>query len=470
MTEGRARTFHAATFGCKVNQYETQSLREAWSARGFVEVETPEKAATILVNTCAVTARAVSDVRRAIARLHRDAPEARIVVTGCAAQVLRDELEALPGVVTVVPQDAKAGLADYEPDSESGSAGLRDLAVVPRQGEDARGSCGASSWTGSKDRAECVPSRPFPAFSISDFRRARPVVKVQDGCSHGCTYCIVPLTRGPSCSREPGAVVEELRRLFLAGFREVMLSGVNLRLYGRDLACGSDFWSLLARVERELAPEWAGRVRLRISSLEPGQLGTRALDALGASRLVCPHLHLSLQSGSPEVLRRMGRGHYSPLPLLDFLKDLASVWPVFGLGADFLMGFPGEDEAAFTETMDYVRALPLTYAHIFPYSRRPGTVAAKLTGQLPQAVRKARAAAVRGVVEVKRRAFAAHLASMPRLAVVLDGNGARKGVTEYYTECRVRRVPSGHHPRAVLVVRPTGHEGGSVLAVPLDAV
>lgn len=440
---GAKTSFHAATFGCKVNQYETQSLREAWLRRGFTEVDTPEGADVILVNTCAVTARAVSDVRRAIARLHRAAPAAGIVVTGCAAQVLREEFTGLPGVVAVVPQEAKATLAAYDPVS----------AILPS----------AATTDIARGDAVATPAPAFPDFRIEGFRRARPVVKVQDGCSHRCTYCIVPLTRGASRSREPAEVIAELRRLLDAGFREVMLSGVNLRLYGRDISGAGDFWDLLQQVERELAPEWAGRARLRISSLEPGQLGTHALDVLGDSRLVCPQLHLSLQSGSPDVLRRMGRGHYSPAPLLDFLHDLEDVWPVFGLGADILMGFPGESEAAFAETLDFVRVLPLTYAHVFPYSRRPGTVAASLPEHLPQGIRKQRAAAVRDVVAQKRSAFAGRLAGLPSLSVVLDGAGARKGVSEYYAECRVRRVPHGHDHRGVLVVRPIGVEAGCVV-------
>ncbi|WCB47544.1 MiaB/RimO family radical SAM methylthiotransferase [Nitratidesulfovibrio vulgaris] len=453
--KGATTSFHAATFGCKVNQYETQSLREAWLRRGFTEVDTPEGADVILVNTCAVTARAVSDVRRAIARLHRAAPAAGIVVTGCAAQVLREEFAGLPGVVAVVPQEAKATLAVYDP-----AAAI----MPPVSTHDAHGDA-ATAQASSATSGDVVPAQAsvFPDFRIEGFRRARPVVKVQDGCSHRCTYCIVPLTRGASRSREPGEVVAELRRLLDAGFREVMLSGVNLRLYGRDLSGAGDFWDLLQRVERELAPEWAGRARLRISSLEPGQLGAHALDVLGGSRLVCPQLHLSLQSGSPDVLRRMGRGHYSPAPLLDFLRDLGGTWPVFGLGADILMGFPGESEDAFAETLDFVRALPLTYAHVFPYSRRPGTVAASLPEHLPQEIRKARAAAVRDVVAQKRAVFAERLAGLPALSVVLDGAGARKGISEYYAECRVRRVPHGHDHRAVLTVRPVGVEAGCVV-------
>jgi MiaB/RimO family radical SAM methylthiotransferase len=266
------RKFHVSTLGCKINQYESEALGEAWRAKGLVEAEAPEEAQVLLVNSCAVTSRAVSDLRATVRRLRKQNPSARIVVTGCAAQVLAAELAAMPEVDEVVPQERKAELL---------AGPLRRAAA-----------------------ADPESPRVFPPFSIASFRRARAVVKVQDGCSHGCTYCIVPLTRGRSVSREPAEVLSELRRLLDAGYRELVLSGVNLRQFGRDLAEPLDFWDLLARVEAELAPQWAGRARLRLSSLEPAQLCAKGLDALGGSRLVAPHLHLSLQSGDESVLRR----------------------------------------------------------------------------------------------------------------------------------------------------------------------
>ena len=420
------RVFHALTLGCKINQYETEAVREAWLARGWREAADPAEASVLLINSCAVTARAVADVRQAVARMHRAAPQGRIVVTGCAAQVLREDIAALPGVADVVGQQAKVSLLRYDP--EIGAAGAHEP-----NGED-----------GGDDLS--VGDGAFPAFRIDGFTRSRPVLKVQDGCSHRCTYCIVPLARGAARSRDPREALAEARRLLDAGFRELIVSGVNLRQYGRDLPGGGpDFWDLLAFLERELAPQWAGRARLRISSLEPGQLGERALDVLAESRLVAPQLHLSLQSGSPGVLRRMGRGHYRPEPLLDFVRELAQVWPLFGLGADILTGFPGETDAEFGETLDFVGALPLTYAHVFPYSRRPGTPAAVMEGQLPQEVKKRRAAELRGAVAAKKATFLHRLLAEPRLLVAPEGARGVKGVCEYYAECR---FTGGRRPAA----------------------
>ena len=306
-----------------------------------------------------------------------------------------------------------------------------------------------------------VPARAgWQPFAISGYDRARPVLKVQDGCSHRCTYCVVPLARGRSVSRDPAEVLAEAERLLMAGFREIVLGGINLRQYGTDLPGRPDFWDLLAGLERALAPRWADRVRLRLSSLEPGQLGSKALDVLGASRLVCPHLHLSLQSGDPEVLRRMGRGHYRPEQALEFSRELAAVWPVFGLGADLLVGFPGETAGQFGNTLALARALPLSYAHVFPYSPRPGTPAADLDGQVPQEEKKARAASLRAVTSARKRAFLKVLAGGGPLSVLVE-NAEGEGVSEHYAPCRVEGVSA---VRALVRARPVGLEGGRVLA------
>ena len=375
-----AVSFYLATLGCKVNQYESHALREAWSARGWQEAERPEQAEVILVNSCAVTARAVADVRNAVRRLHRAAPESAIIVTGCAAEVLEKELADLPGVRAVIGQSRKEELL----------ADFRGRVLAPEDFRSVKAHSGAHSAAPVLEKKKGRGAAPFPAFAVSGYDRSRAVLKVQDGCSHGCTYCIVPLARGRARSRTAEDSLSEARRLLAAGFREIVISGVNLRQYGRDLpgtsgrgdAPGDDFWDLLARLDRELGPEWAGQARLRVSSLEPGQLGSKALDVLGASRMAAPHLHLSLQSGSPSVLRRMGRGHYDPATLPEFFARLRTVWPVFGLGADLLTGFPGESEAEFADTLALVDAVGYAQAFSFKYSPRPGTPAATLEGQI----------------------------------------------------------------------------------------
>lgn len=431
-------TFFTATLGCKINQYETRSIAEAWAARAgeqAVEVEAVEDAGLVLVNSCAVTANAVADLRQAVRRYHRDNPEAEIIITGCAAQVMPDELAKLPGVVRVVPQEDKAELLSG-PDSE----------------DDNR-----------KDKS------PFAPFSISDYNRSRAVVKVQDGCSHFCTYCIVPLTRGKSVSRPMNEVVDEISRLLAAGFREFILSGINLRHFGRGLDGKPDFWDLIARLEQEFALDWAGRARFRISSVEPGQLTDKAFDTLAASKMVCPQFHLSLQSGDPDVLKRMGRGHYSPDSAIDFFERLQTVWPIIGLGADFITGFPGETEEQFENTMELCRRLPLTYGHVFPYSERPGTRAVELDGVVDVPVRKDRAARLRKLVNEKKNAFQKRLLGLEHLNVLVQDTTGR-GVSEYYAACRFTALPDGVEPKALVRAKPVGEEKGVILVESLEVV
>ncbi len=428
--------FHTATLGCKINQYETRSIAEAWAGGGdgreAVEVDSPQEADLILVNSCAVTANAVADLRQTVRRFHRDNPEASIIITGCAAQVMPDEMAALPGVVRVVSQADKGALL---------------------QGPEGR----------------VMPEPPaFAPFFIKGYDRARAVVKVQDGCSHYCTYCIVPLTRGKSVSRPMDEVVAEVARLLDGGWREFILSGINLRHYGRGLTEKADFWDLLARLEREFSPEWAGRARFRVSSVEPGQLDDKAFDTLAASAMVCPQLHLSLQSGDPDVLKAMGRGHYRPENAVEFMHRLGTVWPVIGLGADFIAGFPGETEAQFANTLALCRELPLTYGHIFPYSERPDTKAAAMTGQVDVPERKERASRLRKLVNGKKRAFQERLLGLPHLDVLVqDGRG--RGVSQYYAACRFGDLPAGIDPRALVRARPVALEKGVILVEPMEA-
>ncbi|MGE4290889.1 MAG: MiaB/RimO family radical SAM methylthiotransferase [Desulfovibrio sp.] len=423
--QNEKRRMFAATLGCKINQYETQAIAEAWRGGGWESAESAAEADVILVNSCAVTAKAVADLRKTVRRLNRENPDAGIIVTGCAAQILREELAELPGVVRVVPQEDKAELL-----------------------------------------------RPHAAsFSISDYPRARAVVMVQDGCSHGCTYCIVPLTRGPSRSREPSEILDEAEQLLDKGFHELILSGVNLRQFGRDLAPGPlgnalDFWDLLCLLEERLA-RFAGRARLRLSSVEPGQLGDKALEVLGGSRLACPHLHLSLQAGDPEVLRRMGRGHYRAEQAEDFLEKLAASWPIFGLGADLLTGFPGETEAQFENTLDFCRRLPLSYAHVFPYSSRPGTPAARMKDKVPAEEKKRRAALLRGLADEKKSAFLQRVAGLERVDVLVQDTRGN-GVCAQYAPCRFTRPGPGIVARKLVPARPVGVRRGVVLVEPLE--
>lgn len=387
--------FFIHTLGCKVNQYESQALREAWLAQGMSEAASPDQATLILVHSCAVTSKAVAESRGAASRLAREASQARIVVCGCAA---RTEPEAFKG------------------------CGAR-VEIIPKISE-AAGSGPADS------------RQPWPDLAITGFTRARPVIKIQDGCSHGCAFCVVPRAKGPSRSRPYGQILAEAQRLLAAGHRELIISGINLSQFVLDSPCGG-LWDLLARLERDLAPAWSGLARLRLSSLDPGLLTSQALDVLAGSAMLCRHLHISLQSADPGVLKAMGREHYDPTEILNFLAALGLAWPVFGLGADLLTGFPGESEEAYVATLDFCRQARLSHGHVFPYSRRPGTIAAKIGGQLRQGVKKARAAELRALIREKNGLFLERLAGLPRVVLAAESLEPLSGVCEYYVECRV---------------------------------
>lgn len=458
-----ARTFFLATLGCKVNQYESHALREAWLAQGMLEAALPEEADVIVVNSCAVTAKAVADVRAVLRRLRRAAPQATIIMTGCAANLPEREFAGLEGI-RIVPQNAKEDLLAGLPETDAANSFL-----------EGRKHPGA-----------------YPNFALSGYDRSRAVLKIQDGCSHGCAYCIVPLTRGRARSRRGADALDEAERLLRAGFREIVISGINLRQFRWTAKPGSlqeDFWDWLAWMDRSLAPQWAGKARFRISSLEPGQLGDKALDVLAGCSLVAPHLHLSLQSGSNSVLRRMGRSHYNPAELPGFLEKLRPLWPLFGLGADILTAFPGETDEEYDEGLELFQALPLTYAHVFPYSRRPGTPAAAMPGQIPTGTAKERAAHIRALVSAKRARFLRSLAEQaPLMQVVFEearGNSQRasdersekekqdgmpekaassiRGVNEFYVECRLEDARNqDRRASGMTAVRPLRTDGRSL--------
>ena len=434
-------TFHILTFGCKVNQYESQAIREAWLAQGGCEADGPEAADVVLINSCAVTSRGERDARNAVFRVRRAAPGARIILTGCAARLFAS-FRPRPGAEWAAP----------------------DLCLA----NDRKACLLEGPWAA----AGTAPApEAYPPYRITGFSRARAVLKVQDGCIHRCTYCIVPQTRGGPRSRAPQEALAEARALLAAGHAELMISGINLGQYGRDRPEYGDFWQLLRFLDAGLAPEFAGRARLRVSSLEPSQLDARGLETLAGCRMVCPHLHISLQHTSPAVLRRMGRGHYSVTDLERALDRVAAFWPRMGLGADILVGFPGETEADFHILLETLARLPLSYAHVFPYSRRPGTAAARFAGQLPLRLRQERAAATRAVVERRRQDFLKAQLRVPRMLVAPDhvgeGSALSKGVNEYYVPCFFRASTPGDGRRGLVPAQPVGVDARGLLVEPL---
>lgn len=428
-------TFQILTYGCKVNQYESQSVREYWQSLGGKEVlgkdEIPD---LVLLASCAVTAQGVADARQMVRKIGRDMPAAKVIVTGCAVSAEPQDF-GFDNVIACISQTAKWNLLHYHPFE------------LPR------------------NFAE--KNTEYPDFRITDFARSRPVLKIQDGCSHFCSYCIIPYTRGKARSRSVKESLAELRRLLDAGFREIMISGINLRQFGSE---GMNFWGFMQAVEKEFGAEWKGRARLRLSSLEPAQLNDEGLETLAQSSLLCPHLHLSLQSGSPAVLQRMGREHYSPDYMAEQIGKIKSFWKTFAFGADILMGFPGETDREVQETLDMVEALPFTYAHVFPFSVRRGTKAEFLPGQLDKQTKQEHARKVRAKVEEKKKKFLHAMLEQKNMQLSLD-LGTDQGWNEYYVACRLADVPEASeilHSHELISVRPLGLEDDVLLAEPVN--
>ena len=350
---------YVSSLGCKLNQSEMDDLAARLARNGHQIVAVAGDAEVCILNTCAVTHVAAQKSRQAMGRLHHDNPSARLVVTGCYAELSAAELSRLPGVELVAGNRQKEELAEL-------------LGRIPGE------------------RAGQPASRP----------RTRAMVKIQDGCDNACTYCVVRLARGPQRSRMPEEIVADVRARVEAGYREVVLTGVHIGAYGRDAEGneGLDLWGLAARLLAE-----TGIARLRLSSIEPWDLPERAL-ALWEDARLCRHLHLPLQSGSDAVLRRMGR-RYTAAEFAALVTAARAAIPDLAVTTDVIAGFPGETDAEFAESLAFVEATGFARAHVFPYSARPGTVAAGLPGQVPSRIKAERAQAMRAVATASDRAF-----------------------------------------------------------------
>ncbi|MHB8069558.1 MAG: tRNA (N(6)-L-threonylcarbamoyladenosine(37)-C(2))-methylthiotransferase MtaB [Desulfobaccales bacterium] len=368
------RLFRLITFGCKVNQCDSMGLAQELAAHGWHAAPAEATPDLILVNTCTVTARADQQARQALRRLAREHPGVPLWVTGCYAQRAAAELAALPGVQAVLGNLEKTRLAAY-------LAQLREEKPSWQQAGSQAGEAAFQAWP--------VPISP-------GHTRAR--LKIQDGCEHHCTYCIVPQVRGPRRSLPPGEVAAALEQLAAAGYQEVVLTGVNLGQYGLDLTPPTNLAALLATVRSRPRPP-----RLRLSSLEPQEVTAALLQELAVFPGFCPHFHLPLQSGAAPILKAMGRD-YTPSEFRDLVREIHRNFPHAGLGLDVLVGFPGETPADFEATRSLVESLPVTYLHVFPFSPRPGTPAA-LMDRVPAGEAQERAKVMRELGQNKRRKF-----------------------------------------------------------------
>ena len=385
-----------STHGCRLNAVESQAIAEMAEAAGLE--------GAVVVNTCAVTAEAVRKARRDVRRLRRENPGARVIVTGCAAQIEPEAFAAMPEVDLVLGNDAKTKAATW--------ARL------------------AADFGTERVRVDDIASaRETAGHLIAGFgARARAHVQIQNGCDHRCTFCVIPQGRGPARSVPAGVVVEQIARLADAGYREAVLTGVDLTSWGADLPGRPRLGDLVRRVLR-LVP---GLPRLRLSSIDSVEADPALMEALGSEPRLMPHLHLSLQAGDDLTLKRMLRRH-SRDDAIRFCEEARRLRPDLVLGADLIAGFPTETEAMFGATERLVEECGLTWLHVFPYSPRPGTPAARMPQVDGRAIRE-RAARLRTLGEGRAAAYAASQAGHDHLILT---ESPRMGRTEGFAEVRL---------------------------------
>ena len=411
------------TFGCRLNAYESEVMRDLAGAGAEGEPH------TIIVNTCAVTAEAERQARQAIRRARRRDPDARIIVTGCAAQINPQAFAAMPEVNRVLGNDVKLAAESFLPDSVA-RVMVNDIMAV----------------------------RETASHMVEGFEgRARAFVQVQQGCDHRCTFCIIPYGRGNSRSVPIGAVVEQARLLVDKGYGELVLTGVDITAYGADLPGSPGLGDLVRRLLR-LVPELK---RLRLSSLDPVEIDDALWRALAEEERLMPHLHLSVQAGSDLILKRMKRRHLRR-DVIDACAKAHALRPDIVFGADLIAGFPTETEVLFQDTLDLVAEAGLTYLHVFPYSARPGTPAARMK-PVPGTVVKARAARLRAAGQQALHRFLD--AQIGRTATVLVEEEGR-GRSQHYAEVRLAAAAPG----SLVTVRVAGRAEDALLGEALIGV
>ena len=443
-------SFYVENFGCRATQADGAAIEQQFRDRGFDRASRPGIAKFVVLNTCAVTASAEQDARSAIRRIRRENPACEVIVTGCYAQRTPHEVAALPGVSVVVGNSHKHNLAQIALGAQSEKDAFKSSSFVPiaklstaDSSITERGIADPNLQDGSHSYESSLPSifvsdifahtelRAAPVFDSAN-ERTRPNLKVQDGCNNRCSFCIIPSVRGRSRSLNLNEALREVNQLVAAGYREVVISGINLGRWGRDLPGETDekVWSGSAHFAEALSEvegedegrvEWGPRAstlegltkaildhtgleKLRISSVEPMDWTDSFIRLMADSPRIAKHAHVPMQSGSDSVLRRMHR-KYRPWHYREKIEKIRAAMPTAAIGADVMVGFPGENSAEFDETRRLIEDLPFTYLHVFTFSARPGTPAATMPNQVPVNVVRDRNRILRELASEKKLAF-----------------------------------------------------------------
>lgn len=402
------KRYTITTLGCKVNQCESAALGHLLEERGLIPADDTTQPDVVIINTCTVTGRAAMQSRQAVRQAARRNPGAAIVVTGCYAQTAPDEIAAIQDVDMIVGHEDKLAIGTI----------LDQLTLGAPKPVLCHGNI-----------STC---RQFAALpSVAAEGRTRAFLKIQDGCNTMCTYCIVPHARGRSRSMPARNVLKHLQRLGVDKFREVVLTGIHLGAYGTDLDPPTSLTHLL---KEDLEQRWVNRIRL--SSIEPTEIDQGLIDLVADSRGgLCPHFHIPLQSGDDGILERMGRP-YTRAQFGEIVYSIRKSLPRAAIGADVLVGFPGEDEAAFEQTLSLIKLLPITHLHVFPFSPRKGTPAARYKQKVPERVIKARCNKLRRLGEQKKGDFFRTQIGQPAMVLVETAaeahTGLPKGLSDNY--------------------------------------
>jgi threonylcarbamoyladenosine tRNA methylthiotransferase MtaB len=506
-------TFHVENFGCRATQADGAALERQFESRGLARAEFSE-ADLVVLNTCTVTNSADQDARAAIRRVQRQNPQAKIVVTGCYAQRAPQEIAALPGVTAVIGNSHKHQLAEISLNNfadRSISASETEVRIVSDctpDADDAFGMRSAFGWRSASSAAiqtalspaalaaepssrhqtliptsaltghwppnpnqifvsdifahtELLAAPVFESMGAGAADRTRPNLKVQDGCNNRCSFCVIPSVRGQSRSLPQKQVIAEVNALVAAGYKELVISGINLGRWGRDLMWGGHscppkltgnttaqpFERLLAAILAETQLE-----KLRISSVEPMDWTDGLISLVARSRRIARHAHIPLQSASDAVLRRMHR-KYRPWHYREKIEKIRSAMPTAAIGADVMVGFPGETAAEFESTRRFIEDLPFTYLHVFTYSARPGTPAAAMPNQVPVHIARERNKILRDLAAEKKQAFMRTFVGKKIEAITLRRSEAAqcgagtpvRETTECLTDNYQKLFLSGHH-------------------------
>jgi len=427
--------FYIENFGCRATQADGAALERQFMERGMERAGAARDAEIVVLNTCTVTEGADKDARASIRRVQRENPDCRILVTGCYAQRAPEELARLPGVTWVVGNSHKHQAAEIA--ISSPASGFVPLARISGDRE---------SNVVVGDIFAHTELLAAPVFEAAN-ERTRPNLKVQDGCDNRCSFCVIPYVRGQSRSSPMERVIGEVRALVEAGYREVVISGINLGRWGRDLESSHQPSAVSCQL-RLSGPRLVDLVReildrtslekLRISSVEPMDWSDELIGLMAESARIAKHAHVPLQSASDAVLRRMHR-KYRPWHYREKIWKIHSAMPSAGIGADVMVGFPGETDREFAETRRMVEELPFTYLHVFTYSARPGTPASEHNGRIPVAVARERNRELREIAGAKKRAFARALVGSAVEAITLHARGGNftEALTDNYLKMRV---------------------------------